>query len=567
MSSKLQIEISIIVILHIIAISISVVALVILYMKSNKTKSLKAFIIVQSTMIAWMIFKIFKTVAPTVEIRWWAIVSYYGAICLLEATFLEFGYIYYKGKLFNNKIRVLVYIIPIIQFIVVVTNPLHHLFYKTYDFYRDTFGILFYVHLGIEYIYILIGAVYCSFKFKKLLKHTSKIYRSLVAIAILTPVLFNIIYISGAFRDIIYALNLLVIFDITPMAFTISLLIFVYITFKYEFFNLSPIMEHEIIYEIDTPICVLNDNYEIVFVNEKLKKIFNNNCKKELKKIVKSNGLFSKDLDLKKEFWYKERCFLIFKKIIRLKSSKQFLITFDEITSYKEVEKEIINKRNELDIANIKLNETINILKETSKEVARNYVARELHDIIGHSLVVTSKLLEVAQLYYKKDMEMTLTSLEDASLSIETGILQMKQVHEKVYEIDDEALYKPGSLLEKEMENMLDYIKNIGIDATLVFKGGRNKIKINIFEIIKKICIELVTNSLKHSNASKLLVSITITKLSISILIIDNGKGCENIVPGNGLKGIYNRLVPVNGTIKYGSSKSEGLSTSIFIPQ
>lgn len=565
MSSKLQLEIATIIIFHIITISVSIIAVVTLYIKSNKTPSLKAFIYVQSTMIVWMVFKVFKTVAPTIEIRWWCIVSYYGAICLLEVAFLEFGYVYYKGIALSKKIKLLVYIVPVIQFICILTNPYHHLFYSHYDFYSDSFGNLFYVHLIIEYLYILIGSIFCSFKFKKLLKHTGIVYRYLVVVAILTPVIFNLIYISGAFKGIIYAMKLTVIFDITPIAFTISLLIFVYVTFKYEFFNLSPIMEHEIIYELNTPICVLNEGYDVLFVNDKFKKIFYTDYKSEINMIINNNKsmLNSKEFEVKKEIWYGDRCFLIFRKTISKGNEIQYLITFDEITAYKQVEYQTMKKKNDFDQANIKLNETIHILKETSKVGARSYVARELHDIIGHSLVVTTKLLEVARLYYKKDKNMSITALNDAVLSIETGISGMQDISRKT-EID--STYT-GSFLKKELLKMLKHVRKTGVNTNLVFKGTLYIIDEKLFDVIKKVCTELVTNSLKHAKANNILLSINITTLSINILVIDNGIGCDKIIQGNGLSGIDNRLKIVEGKAQYNSSIGEGFSTNIYIPQ
>lgn len=559
MSDVLKLEIATIVSVHIIAICISIAALVTLYMKSNKTPAFKLFVWVEVSMISWMFFKILKTVAPTVEIRWFSIVAYYLAICLLEPVFLEFGYAYYHGHYLSNRKRFLIYIVAAIQFLVIVTNPSHHLFYKSFDFYSDYFGPLFYVHMIIEYTYILVGSIYCYKKVKEHLSHLQKKYRFLIASAILTPVIFNLIYISGSFRALIHYYDLKVIFDITPIAFTISLLMFMYATFRYEFFNLSPIMQHEIVYELDTPICVLSSRYEVVMANEKFKELLGQQYKRVVQKIVASNtAMFrSSARELKSEYAHKDRFYLLFIK----KKNNQILITLDDITSYKLVEEDILSKKREYDHSNIKLKHLIEDLKKSSKEVARNFVAGELHDILGHSLVVTTKLLEVARLYSQKDRALSKRSLSDACISIDEGLAGMRDISKQL----GNGIVYSGKVLEKGLEQILLRLDHTGLQTNLIVKGVLHPLTENQVEVIKKVCTELLTNTLKHGDATTLLMSVTITKLSIKILVIDNGAGCEILVCGNGLLGINDRLKCINGHAVFNSNVGEGFSTTIEI--
>ncbi|MBN2883019.1 MAG: hypothetical protein JXN10_05790, partial [Clostridia bacterium] len=127
------------------------IAFVILYIKANRTETLKAFFSILAAIGLWLTGKILKTVAPTIELRWSFIVIYYFAICWLEVALLEFGYTYNRGRNMVTKKRLLLYILPTVQFFIVATNPLHHLFYSEFTFFSDQFGPLFYVHIVIEY--------------------------------------------------------------------------------------------------------------------------------------------------------------------------------------------------------------------------------------------------------------------------------------------------------------------------------------------------------------------------------------------------------------------------------
>lgn len=85
-----QISVATIALWNFAALIVNVIAFVALYMKANKNVSLKAFFIVQLAMMIWLVGKIFKTVAPTVEIRWACIVFYYTRYNPISSQFFEF---------------------------------------------------------------------------------------------------------------------------------------------------------------------------------------------------------------------------------------------------------------------------------------------------------------------------------------------------------------------------------------------------------------------------------------------------------------------------------------------
>lgn len=565
MDYLLKYEIATICIVHIIAIIISIIAFMIFYMKVNRDQSLKAFLVMQISMILWMVFKIFKTVAPTENLRWSFIVGYYACACILEISFLEFSYAYYKGNRIPKMVRKFIYILPIMQFLFVLTNPYHYLFYSSYDFWGDKFGPLFYVHMVLEYGFIIVGTVFCSFMFNKQFKSKNSLSKYLISAAIIIPLIMNLLYVSKVMHRFLFSLEMFVIFDITPIVFTWSTILFVYATFRHDFFNISPIMRHEIIHKLDTPIGVLNSTFDVIYINKKLKSTIGDNPYEKLNEIIKQYEIVSKlnNKEHEEEVIINNLHLLISIKTIPSIKETQHVLTARDITPYRSVEAELIEKQSDLVEANERLKNTIETLKETSKVGARNYIARELHDIIGHSLVVTIKLLEVSKLYQNKDRKMSIDALNNAINSIDIGVSDMKSISEK----DSMKSSYNGGLLKKDLIKMLDYVRSVGMKTNFKFKGEFHKIDEKIFDISKKVCTELVTNALKHSNANEILVSVCIKNSSIDIMIIDDGIGCKELKKGNGLNGIEQRINLVGGSVYFNTSKSEGFMSKIIIPQ
>ena len=559
MGYEIGMNVANIVLWNFFALCANLIAFIIIYMKANHNASLKAFFLVQISMVIWLLGKIFKTVAPTVEIRWFFVVFYYFGIILLGVSFLDFAYIYYKGHPIKKILRKLIYTVAFIQFVFVVTNPYHYLFYSFFDFFGDDFGRVFYGIVGINYLFIIIGMILCGKKFKKQLFHKGKFVKNMISLAILTPLLFNFIYITRVLESQFIKLGIgNLIFDITPIVYTWSILIFVYATFKYEFFNLTPIMKHEIATRLDTPILILNSDLEVLYTNDK----FNDSFMKEKSDVylIKKLNLTAKDQDYE-ILGYQNKFYKYHVSIIKSLVGKRYIIAFTDVSSYHSTKNELNKENDQLEVSNKKLEHQIAMLREISHIGARNYISRELHDILGHSLVVTIKLLEVSKMFYKNNKDRACDSLEKAQESIENGFDEMKSIKDK------EILIVYNSvILERELKSMIKFIDITGIKVNFFLRGKSSFIEANVYDVVKKVATELITNVLKHSSADKLLMSISISNDNITMQVMDNGTGVKNIVKGNGLIGIDGRLSLVGGSAKYSSSKAEGFTSTIIIP-
>ncbi len=557
MKETLKLEISILCSVHILAIILAIVFFMIFYMKAKKDYSLQAFLVLQVSIIGWMVFKIFKTVSPTELSRWWFIVGYYFWACVFEVAFLEFVYSSYRLKAMRKSIRYVLYIVASIQFSWVVTNPYHHLFYSTYDFWGDSFGPLFYLHTAIEYGFIIVGFIYGYKIFKERFADKKTGYKLVIAAAIIIPLILNILFITKILHRIIFGIGIPVIFDITPLVFVFSIMVFAYASFSHKMINISPIMKHEIVDKLDTPICVLDSSFEVIYINQILKEKIGAQANKSISQALEKLDIVSVS-DKSIELAIEESVFIVFIKKVNAFVETQYLLTFRDISEFKHIEGKILLEQDQLARVNDELEKTIEKLKMTSKIGARNYVAREMHDIIGHSLVVCIKLLEVAKLYIKRDRELSINALNDSVLSLETGIDTMNNISLK------ETSYT-GESLEKDMNKKLLQLTNTGINVDMKFKGVYVNIEEKTYDIINRVILELLTNVLKHSAAEQVFLSIDVKQESIKILMMDNGKGVKDLQIGNGLAGIKERVRLIGGSVEFISSVSQGFMTKLTL--
>lgn len=92
-----------------------------------------------------------------------------------------------------------------------------------------------------------------------------------------------------------------------------------------------------------------------------------------------------------------------------------------------------------------------------------------------------------------------------------------------------------------------------------------SEMKLNMFRIFQ----ELVSNILKHADATQVLVHLRYTPQSIALIIADNGKGfiTHSKPNGIGLRNIKLRVSKIKGHYKYNTQPNQSTRFILYIPQ
>ena len=234
-----------------------------------------------------------------------------------------------------------------------------------------------------------------------------------------------------------------------------------------------------------------------------------------------------------------------------------------------ELEKKVFIRTKELSEANKELIEknfeiTEALLKGQTLE--RKRVAADLHDNLGSTLSALKWRLEA----------LGSNNLNTKEREIYKSIKNMmNDAYNDVRNISHNLF--PAELESKGLIGALDKLcsdinENGKVCFTLNSKGNFNSISPKMALEIYSICMELITNILKHSKATEAQIDLSITKKEIIINISDNGIGVENkdTLNGHGLKNITNRVEMLNGYLKIPSQfslqKAIPFSVEVFFP-
>lgn len=192
-------------------------------------------------------------------------------------------------------------------------------------------------------------------------------------------------------------------------------------------------------------------------------------------------------------------------------------------------------------------------LEFESIEKERNRIAKDLHDGIGASLL-TLKLMVSRSIENEKDKGWVEDSFQDTFSELKNVILDLSPPG-----LDRYGLLAGIQVYVEKIRHSLP------IKIELYTFGEEVKDK-KMGALLFRILQELLSNSIKHSNASVIKIQINSFKDLINIIFEDNGHGFLNDNDsGTGLNSIKFRIESLHGTHDIQSS-ADGISFIIDIP-
>jgi len=242
--------------------------------------------------------------------------------------------------------------------------------------------------------------------------------------------------------------------------------------------------------------------------------------------------------------------------IIRHRDGKAFRMigALQDLSKQKELEEKLDHE--------IKLKDRqINEATEDAKEMERSNIGKELHDNINQLLGASRMYLEMAKkggnnsaMYLSRSSEYTLTAIEEIrklSKGLTTDIIKNLGL---CIAIDSLAIDMSEVNPVKISCSLEDFNEKIVTD----------KFKVNIFRIIQ----EHLNNILKHAQATKVAIHLSLKKNEVLLDITDNGIGFDTQKKQNGigLENIKSRAATYNGTADFVSQPGKGCVLNIAFP-
>jgi signal transduction histidine kinase len=192
----------------------------------------------------------------------------------------------------------------------------------------------------------------------------------------------------------------------------------------------------------------------------------------------------------------------------------------------------------------------------TAVSEERSRIARELHDVIGHSVSVMTVQASAVRRLMRPDQAKERAALETVEATGREALAEMRRMV-GVLRSGDEG---PDLAL---VENF----RRTGLEVVLDIQGPELALPPGLDLTAYRLVQEGLTNTLRHANATRAEVRVCYEKESLQLSVCDNGRGPVGTAePGTGLLGMRERVAVYGGALVARAADGGGYELRAQLP-
>jgi two-component system, NarL family, sensor histidine kinase DesK len=192
-------------------------------------------------------------------------------------------------------------------------------------------------------------------------------------------------------------------------------------------------------------------------------------------------------------------------------------------------------------------------IERLSQEAERERIARDLHDLLGHTLTVITVKLDLARRLLSHDLDRARNEIVEAEQTARNALAEIREAVSgfRAEGLDAEISRARRSLLSADVK-LTTALVPLNLSSSQAHA----------------LCLalrEAVTNIVRHAHATVCHVALLEKDGTIYFTVEDNGVG-EQIREGNGLRGMRERLQFMAGAVKLTGLANGGTRLELTLP-
>jgi signal transduction histidine kinase len=188
-------------------------------------------------------------------------------------------------------------------------------------------------------------------------------------------------------------------------------------------------------------------------------------------------------------------------------------------------------------------------LARRSRAEERTRIARDLHDVIAHSLTVSLLHVSSARLAVQHDPDEAVGALADAERLTRQSLDDVRATVGMLRTAGDEGIEPPTPGLDR-LDTLVDDLRAARLDVSLCVDGDLHGVPTTIGTSIYRIVQEALTNASRHAAGSSVQVRITASDDHVDASVDSDGPPGHGT--GMGLVNMKERAEAVGGTLAAG---------------
>jgi signal transduction histidine kinase len=197
----------------------------------------------------------------------------------------------------------------------------------------------------------------------------------------------------------------------------------------------------------------------------------------------------------------------------------------------------------------------------------RARIARELHDVVAHSLSVIVVQADGAAAGASRHPEAATAALRTIGDTGRDALGQMRRLLGVLREEGSGLVPQPGTA---QLGALVDQVARAGLPARLSVEGDSRPVPGPVDVTVYRVAQEALTNVLKHAGAvTRVDVVLRYRDAAVELLVRDDGRGAQapSDGRGHGLAGMRERIDLQDGTLTAGPRGAGGFEVHAVIPE
>ena len=195
----------------------------------------------------------------------------------------------------------------------------------------------------------------------------------------------------------------------------------------------------------------------------------------------------------------------------------------------------------------------------------RARIARELHDVIAHSVSVMTVQAGAARLLLEEDPSRAREPLVSVEETGRQALAEMRRLLGILRAEDQPAALAPQPGVA-DISPLVEQLRAAGLPVDVVIDGDPRALPPGIDLVAYRVVQEALTNALKHAGAARAEVLIRYGATALEVSVVNDGHVASNGGGGHGIVGMRERVALYGGAFEAGPRRGGGYSVRARLP-
>ena len=198
----------------------------------------------------------------------------------------------------------------------------------------------------------------------------------------------------------------------------------------------------------------------------------------------------------------------------------------------------------------------------------RSRIAREMHDVVAHTLSVVIAQADGGQYAAAKNPEAAIKALETIAGMGRGALKDIRSIIGVLRSSEPEQLPLLPQPVAEDLDSLIQQVRDSGTNISLTRLGTPRHLPTGVGTAIYRICQEAITNTLKHAGSdAHISVIVQWLESEIVLQVDDDGVGPgSHDGKGHGIIGMNERASAFGGSVYTGAIQGGGFRVIASIP-